>query len=283
MAYVKYLMMVSVMFLMLGVGLRTAFGEVINVAKQYRLVMRGVLANFLVVPLLFYLALNWLPFSPDVVIGLLIMAAVPIAPMAPPFADMAKGDVPYAVGLMTIVALLCVPLTPLILVLCLPTSEGGLELDVLKIIQTLLTAQLIPIGVGMAINHVSRKWTEKLLRFVPKIGQVGLIISIALIVAVQAKLIIGLGILPNLATFLFIIVSLLVGAVMMIGETAGRRRSLGISTAIRNVALGLLIVNSNYPGTPAVAIVLVFGVLSMVVAFAYGKLVVGLEAKGSNA
>ena len=283
MALVKYLVMVSVMFLMLGVGLRTAFGEVINVARQYRLVTRGVLANFLVVPLLFYLALNWLPFSPDVVIGLLIMAAVPVAPMAPPFVGMAKGDVPYAVGLMTIVALLCVPLTPLILVLCLPASEGGLELDVLKIIQTLLTAQLIPIGLGMAINHVSRKWTEKLLRFVPKIGQVGLIISIALIVAVQGKLIIGLGILPNLATFLFIIVSLLVGVVMMIGETAGRRRSLGVSTAIRNVALGLLIVNSNYPGTPAVAIVLVFGVLSMVVAFAYGKLAVGVVAKGSNA
>jgi predicted Na+-dependent transporter len=63
-----------------------------------------------------------------------------------------------------------------------------------------------------------------------------------------------------------------IGDVMMIGETAGRRRSLGISTAIRNVALGLLIVNSNYPGTPAVAIVLVSGVLSMLVAFAYGKL-----------
>ena len=282
MALVKYLVMVSVMFLMLGVGLRTAFGEVINVAKQYRLVMRGVLANFLVVPLLFYAALNWLPFSPDVVIGVLIMAAAPVAPMAPPFVGMAKGDVPYAVGLMTIVALLCVPLTPLILVLCLPTSEAGLELDVVKIVQTLLVAQLIPIGAGMAINHFSRKWTDKLLRVVPQIGQVGLVISIALIVAVQARLIVGLGVMPNLAVLLSIVVCLLIGNLMMIGEPAERRRSLGISTAIRNVALGLLIVNSNYQGTAAVAIVLVFGVLSMVVAFAYGKLTVGLEARGSK-
>ena len=132
--FAKYLLMASVMFLMLGVGMRTAFGQVIDVAKQFRLVLRGVLANFFVVPLLFYLALYWLPFRPDVVIGLLIMAAVPIAPMAPPFVGMAKGDVPYAVGLMTIVALLCVPLTPLILTLCLPKSEAGLELDTLQII-----------------------------------------------------------------------------------------------------------------------------------------------------
>jgi BASS family bile acid:Na+ symporter len=281
--FVKYLLMASVMFLMLGVGLRTSFGEVLGVAKKYPLVLRGVSANFLVVPLLFYLALNWLPFRPDVVIGLLIMAAVPIAPMAPPFVGMAKGDVTYAVGLMTIVALLCVPLTPLILALCLPTSEGGLELSSSQIIQTLLTAQLIPIGLGMAINHLRGKWTEKLLRVVPKIGQVGLVTSVILIVAAQAKLIIDLGLLPNLAVFLFIAICLFVGDVMMIGETSGRRRSLGISTVIRNVALGLLIVNSNYPGTPAVAIVLVFGVLSMVVAFAYGKLLGGRDLQTSEA
>jgi BASS family bile acid:Na+ symporter len=184
---------------------------------------------------------------------------------------------------MTIVALLCVPLTPLILSLCLPKSEAGLELDTLQIIQTLLTAQLIPIGLGMAINQFSRKWTEKLLQVVPTIGQVGLVISVILIVAAQAKLIIGLGVLPNLAVVLSIILCLFIGDLMMMGESAERRRSLGISTAIRNVALGLLIVNSNYAGTPAVAIVLVSGVLSMVVAIVYGKLMARLQAQGATA
>ncbi len=201
------------------------------------------------------------------------MAAVPVAPMAPPFVDKAKGDVLYAVGLMTVAALLCVPLTPAILLLCLPKSEAGLELSVIAIIGTLLTAQLIPIGFGMAINHFSQKWTDKLLRVIPKIGQVGLLISIIMIIAVQGKLIIELGVLPNLAVVLAIFVSLLIGHWMMFGETAERQRSLAISTAIRNVGLGLLIVNNNYPGTPAVAVVLVFGILSMVIAMVYGKLI----------
>ncbi|MHC4570801.1 MAG: bile acid:sodium symporter family protein, partial [Planctomycetota bacterium] len=242
--------------------MRTALGEVINVIRQFRLLTRGVLANFLVVPLLFYLAVQFLPFRPDVVIGLLIMAAVPVAPMVPPFVGMAKGDVLYAVGLMTVVALLCVPLTPAILLFCLPKSEAGLDLSVIQIIQTLLTAQLIPISFGMAINHFSRKWTEKLLLVVPRIGQVGLVISIIFIIAVQGKLIVELGVLPNLAVVLGIVVSLLIGHLMMLGQTTERQLSLAISTAIRNVGLGLLIVNNNYPGTPAVAIVLVFGILS---------------------
>jgi BASS family bile acid:Na+ symporter len=268
----KNLLIISVMLLMFGVGLRTPFGEVLNVAKQYKLVMRGVLANFLVVPVLFYLALNWGPFRPDVVIGLLIMAAVPVAPMAPPFVGMAKGDVPYAVGLMTIVALLCVPLTPLIFTLCLPKSEAGLVLNPWQIIQTLLTVQLIPIGLGMTLNHFNRTWSEKLLAIVPKIAQVGLVISIILIIVLQGQLIIDLGVFPNVAVVLAIIVCLLIGDLMMFGEKPRQRRTLALTTAIRNVALGLLIVNNNYPGTPAVAVVLVFGLLSNVIAILYGKL-----------
>lgn len=274
---VKYLLMFSVMISMLGVGMRTECGQVLDVAKRYQLVMRGVLANFLVVPVIFYLALNLGPFRPDVVIGLLIMAAVPIAPMVPMFASMAKGDFHYTVGLMIIVALLCVPLTPLILEFSLPKSEAGLEIDGLRIIKTLLTVQLIPIGIGMVINHFSRTWAEKLLVVVPKVGQIGLVISIVLIIVLQGKLIIELGVLPNVAVVLAIFVALLIGDLMMLGETASRRRSLALATAVRNVGLGLLIVNNNYPGTPAVAVVIVFATLSMVVAFVYGKLMARSE------
>ena len=72
--FVKYTVMGSVVFLMLGVGLRTNFQDVIGVAKQFRLVMRGLLANFVVVPVLIYVAILWLPISSDVKIGIMLMA-----------------------------------------------------------------------------------------------------------------------------------------------------------------------------------------------------------------
>ncbi len=280
---VNNLMLVSLMCLLLGVGLRTPFGAVFSVAQQYHLVLRGLVANFVVVPFVFALVLQGLPLGSDVIIGLLVLAAVPVASAAPPFVGLAKGDLPYAVGLMLIVAFLCVPITPLILALCLPPSEAGLEIDLWKIIQTLLTAQLIPLSVGMTIQHVRQRWAEKLLQFVPKLALIGIVLSLTLIAAMQAQQIVGLGVLPHLAALLSILVCLLIGNVMMKGAAAEMRRSLAISTAIRNVAVALLIVGTNFPGTSAVTIVFVFGILSLIVSLIYGKLATGADAQSAEA
>ena len=81
-----------------------------------------------------------------------------------------------------------------------------------------------------------------------------LVISIILIIAVGAKQMMRIGLIAHLAIILAVIVSLLVGDWMMLGETKERRRSPGISTAIRNPALGFLIATGNFPGTDAVAV-----------------------------
>ena len=275
--FVKYTVMASIVFLMVGVGLNIRFGEVINVAKQFRLVTRGLAANFLVVPVVIYLAILWLPLSPDIKIGIMLMAAAPIAPMAPPFVGMAKGDLAYSVGLMTIAALLSVALTPLILSLTLPKSEQGLVFDPIQIIQTLLFVQLIPIGVAMAIREGKPKWADKLLTFVPKIGQIGLLVGVGLLLASQAKQILSIGLLAFLVLPLLVAVSLLIGDWMMMGEPASRRRSLAISTAIRNIPLAFLIANASFSDTAAGPVTLIFSVLTMVLSVAYGKLMLSRE------
>jgi BASS family bile acid:Na+ symporter len=271
------------MTLLLGVGLSTPFGKVLAIATQYQLVLRGLVANFVIVPCVLTFGLQGVPLASDIVIGLLILAAVPVAPLAPPFVGMGKGDVAYSVGLMLIVSFLGLPLTPLILALSLPPSEAGLQIDTLKILQTLLTAQLIPLSVGMTIQSLRPVWAEKLLRFVPKLGRIGVLLTLTLITATQAQQIVGLGVLPHLTALISILVCLLIGDLMMRGEAAEIRRSLAISTAIRNVALAFLIAGTNFPGTPAVTIAFVFGLYSLIIGFTYGKLMSGAGADVQNA
>ncbi len=269
---INLLLLISIMSLLLGVGLSVPFANVLAVATQYHLVARGLLANFVIVPCVLTLVLQFVPVGPDVVIGLLILATVPLAPLAPPFVQMAQGDVAYSVGLTLIVAFLALPLTPLILSFILPTSESGLEIDALKIFQMLLTAQLIPIGTGLLINHFRPTWATVLLCFVPRLGRTGVLLTLVLIAIAQAEQIVDLGVLPYIVTIGCIVTCLLIGHVMMIGKGGALQRSLAISTAIRNAAVALLIVNTNFPNSQAVTIVFMFGLLSLLVALGYRKI-----------
>ena len=71
---------------------------------------------------------------------------------------------------------------------------------------------------------------------------------------------------------ILVIVSLFVGDWILIGEAADKRRSLAVSTAIRNVPLAFLIAGENFPGTVVAPVTLVFSVFTMILSIVYGKL-----------
>ncbi len=270
--FVKYTVMVSVILLMLGVGMGTSFRQVVDAVRQFGVVVRGVLANFLVTPVLIYLVLLSLPLPSDVKIGIMLMAAAPVAPMAPPFVEGARGDVAYGVGLMVVVAILSVVLTPLILGLALPKSEAGVQVDPMQIVQTLVTVQLIPISIGMAIRQRSPDWAEKLLKFVPRIGQIGLLAGVGLLLASQSEHILSISPVTYLVLVLLVVGCLVIGDWMLAGEPENKRRALAVSTAIRNIPLAFLIASASFPDSAVGPVTLVFSVLTMLFSVLYGKL-----------
>lgn len=270
--FIKYTIMASVILLMLGVGMGTSFRQVVEAVRQFGVVLRGVLANFLVTPALIYLVLLSLPLSPDVKIGIMLMAAAPVAPMAPPFVEGAKGDVAYGVGLMVVVAILSVVLTPLILGLALPKSEAGVQVDPMQIVQTLMTVQLIPIGIGMTICQLSPGWAEKLLKFVPRIGQIGLLAGVGLLMASQSEHILSISLLTYLVIALLVVGCLFIGDWMLVGKSESKRRALAVSTALRNIPLAFLIASTSFPDSAVGPVTLVFSVLTMLLSVLYGKL-----------
>lgn len=269
---IKYTVMISVILLMLGVGMGTSFRQVVDAVKQFGVILRGVLANFLVTPLLIYLVLLNISLPPDVKIGIMLMAAAPVAPMAPPFVEGAKGDVAYGVGLMVVVAILSVILTPLILGLALPKSEEGITLDPMQIVQILVTVQLIPISIGMAIRQYTPNWAELLLNFVPKIGKIGLIVGVGLLLVSQSEHIMSITPVTYLVLALLVMGCLFIGDMMLISEPEDKRRALAVSTAIRNIPLAFLIAGSSFPDSAVGPVTLVFSVFTMVLSILYGKL-----------
>ena len=58
---IKYTVMVSVILLILGVGMGTSCRQIVDAVRQFGVILRGVLVNFLVTPIL-------LSLPPDITI-----------------------------------------------------------------------------------------------------------------------------------------------------------------------------------------------------------------------
>src|SRR5438045_2556909 len=149
------LILLGLIAIMLSMGLAVKFEEVLSSARKPRLVVTGLLANFILVPAFTIGLLRVYDPDPMVSAGFLILAVCPGAPVAPPFAAIARGDLPCAIGQMVILAGLSALLSPALLGVLLTRllPAGDLHIDYLAIVRTLLVAQILPLAIGLAIQH----------------------------------------------------------------------------------------------------------------------------------
>jgi predicted Na+-dependent transporter len=137
-------------------------------------------------------------------------------------------------------------------------------------------------GTGIPASN-SPSWTARLLRFVPKLGQIGLLLGVAALLVVQASEILAIGLVGYAAIAVLVIVWLFAGDWMGYGEAPARRRSLAILTAIRNIPLAFLIANASFPGSAVAAVTLFVSALTMVASVIYAKVLTGRSSPASEA
>src|SRR5262245_35323944 len=128
---IKLLNVAALVAMMLSIGLKVSFAQVLASAGHIRLVGLGILANFVLVPLVTVGLLSGFQASPLVSAGFLILAVCPGAPVGPPFTAVARGDVSLATGLMVILAGLSALLAPALLTVLLGwlSPESDLHID----------------------------------------------------------------------------------------------------------------------------------------------------------
>ena len=88
--------------IMLSMGMKVTLGSLLASARQTRLPLLGLLANYVLVPAVTVGLLFLFQTSPTVSVGFLILAVCPGAPLGSPITAIAAGHVPSAIGLMLI-------------------------------------------------------------------------------------------------------------------------------------------------------------------------------------
>ena len=263
------------MMFTLGLGLTTS--AVLNATKNGRLIVRALVASYVVVPAVAVALLIVFDASPMVAAGLLIVSACPGAPYGPPFTNLARGDVSTAVGLMLVLAATSAILSPLLLGVLLPmvTNTTKLAINVPKLVGTLMGTQLIPLCAGILFRHYS---TERAIAIKKPAGILSMFLNLCTLAAVLTVYF------PTLASIrargylgMFCLLMACMAAGVLVGGTnAQDRKTMVITTAVRNAGVSLVVATTSFAGTAAVTAATayaLFQTLGMaVIAFGWGRL-----------
>jgi BASS family bile acid:Na+ symporter len=90
--------------IMLSMGLQVNIQDILASARPARPLVLGLLANYVIVPIVTLGLLSLFQANPMVSVGFFILAVCPGAPLGPPLTAIARGNVPWVIGMMVILA-----------------------------------------------------------------------------------------------------------------------------------------------------------------------------------
>jgi BASS family bile acid:Na+ symporter len=281
---VNLLAAVTLIEMMVTLGLGVKASDVVAVGKQWDFLSRAFLANYVLVPGAALGLLLLFHASPMVAAGFLVAAVCPGAPYAPPFTSMAKGDVTLAVGLMIVLSASSAILAPVLLGLLLPLAVANtvVKINVLKMIGTLLGAQLLPLCVGLWISSARPQLAQRLERPGRILSLCLNLLLLVVIVSVQFQTLAEIRLRGYVGMMCLVLATLLAGALATRWPLGKAGKSMIVTTSVRNVGVSLVIATASFPGTAAITSATAYAIFQTVtiamVALAWGRLTPNVPA-----
>ncbi len=280
---INILAAITLFEMMAAIGLGVTFAEVMGVARNWRLLVRAAAANYVGVPAAALGLLLLFQAQPLAAAGFLIAAVCPGAPYGPAFTSLARGNVVVAVGLMVVLAGSSALIAPLLLQLLLPWMAGDqqpLQVDAVKIVATLLFAQLLPLCLGLGLRQWRPPLAAKLKKPANQLSTILNLTTLGVILVVQFDMLTAIPLRVFAGMLLLVLATLAIGWLLG-GPDSANRKTLLFTTGVRNAGVSLVIASSTFPGTPAVTAATAFALFQTIVialvAVGWGRLHLATE------
>ena len=246
---------------MLAMGAGLTVSQIFQPLSNARLVMLALLANFVLMPLgaLALAKVLWLdePFG----VGLLLLGCAAGAPFLPKLAELAKGNLAFAVGAMVLLMVVTVGYLPMVLPLLLP----GVTVNPWEIASSLVLLMLLPLATGLALKARYGDLATRVKPVLDWISNVSLILLVSLITAANIdKVLQVFGTRGILAGLLFIALGFGTGWLLG-GPDADTRRVMALGTAQRNIAAALVVASQSFSDPKVVVMVIVVAIVGLII------------------
>jgi bile acid:Na+ symporter, BASS family len=254
-------MLVFVVVSMLAVGSSLTVGQIVAPLRNRKLVFFALLANFVLMPAGALAIAKLLRLDQPLGIALLLLGVAAGAPFLPKLAGIAKGNLPFAVGLMVLLMVLTVAYMPLVL----PLLLEGVSVDPMKIASSLLFLMLLPLGIGLALNARFGAIAERIRVPLNQVSTLSLALLIVLLLVTNAQNVVALfGTRGILASILFLFTGAGIGWLLG-GPGLGTKGVLALGTAQRNIAAALVVGGKDFDNPRVLVMIVVVAVVGLLI------------------
>lgn len=260
--------LVFVVSSMLAMGLGLKVAQITAPLRNLRLVTMSLLANFVVMPVGAVVLARVLRLDEPLGVGLLLLGVAAGAPFLPKLAQIAKGDLAFAVALMVLLMVVTVGYLPLVLPILLP----GVSVNPLQIARSLVLLMLLPLIGALAVNAKLPAAAARAKPLFDRLSSLALVVVVALLVVVNFTDVLSVfGTRAILAGLLFIALGYGVGWALG-GPAADTRPVLGLGTAQRNIAAALVVGSQSFSDPSVVVMVVVVAIVSLLILLPLSRL-----------
>jgi len=263
------LIKLSVGAMILAVGMGATFADVAYLWRRPALLLRSVLAMYVLVPLAAFVLAELLPLAPGVRVALLVIAVSAGAPLLP--RRLRFGGSPYVFSLVVTSSLLAIVLVPAWLAVLSRHFDVAIHVGTADVAAVLARAFLLPLVIGillgMALRRVVPARTERIADTVFALAAVVLAVATLILIADQWQVFMevrGPGIVALLA---LMVISVAIGHALG-GPNPDDRTALAIACCTRHIGI-VVILAATFRGPRAVVLLAVYLVAASVVSIPY--------------
>jgi bile acid:Na+ symporter, BASS family len=268
-AYLLIALKGSVALLIFAVGLDSRLKDLVYLRQRPGVMLRSLLAMYVVVPLLALAAVKVLQLPRGLELALLVLAISAGAPLLPRKL-MRFGNEEYVFSLVVVSSLLAIVTVPVWMALLGPHFDRPGALDPMTVAGVLGKSFLLPLLLGVAVRRWLPEASARLSDLLLKV--VGLVFSgcaLALLVTHYQVILAVMG-LPILVLGGFTLAALGVGHAMG-GPDPNDRTALAVSCATRHVGVAMVVAAATPNNPRTVVLIVAYALASAVVIIPYMK------------
>lgn len=236
---------------MFGMGLTLSPNDFKEVFKRPVEVLIGVVAQFLIMPLVAFLLARYLPVSREVALGILLVGCCPGGTASNVMTYLAKGDTALSVAVTSVSTILAPILTPSLMLLLagkwLSVSAAALFWSIVKVV-------LIPIILGLIVQALFQKQVKAFIPVLPLVSVIAIVAIVAAVVGQNQQAIAKSG----LAIFLIVVIHNGLGLLLgywfakLFRLSAPKQKAISIEVGMQNSGLGAALATAHF--SPLVAV-----------------------------